>query len=241
MLNRSHIENKIHKALNAYLIQHGFDAANPVQYYKINESVIDYVQFRIVIINSDFGVIYSLSRTYNNLEKYWIDLKTNLNHFQEAEIRTINVLRTRLDSSLEDTKGFPILKNGGIFLNSSEIDYEIEKLKNTFIYEYENLICPFLKRTEDIHWMDKILNSSPFDIDNIERFFSLQLIDVKRIIVARLANNSNYEIIYKGIIELCNKFIAETNDEDTKKELEVIKIIYERLKNVSPLENPSLV
>lgn len=132
------------------------------------------------------------------------------------------------------------MENGGIYLKSSEIDNEIEKFKNTFINEYENLILPFLKKTEDIHWMDRILNSSPFDIDNVRRYFGLYLVDVKGIIVTRLANNKDYENIYSSILKLCIDFIAETNDEDTKEELEIIKITYDRLKSVIPLENPNL-
>jgi hypothetical protein len=41
-------------------------------------------------------------------------------------------------------------------------------------------------------------------------------------------------------VALCESFVKETGDEDTKKELEVIKIVYERLKDVNPLENPNL-
>lgn len=88
--------------------------------------------------------------------------------------------------------------------------------------------------------MDRILNSSPFDIDNVRRCFGSYLVDVKGIIVVRLANNKDYENIYSSILKLCIDFIAETNDEDTKEELEIIKITYDRLKSVIPLENPNL-
>lgn len=239
MLNRSHIEKKIYKTLKEYLCNMGFDFPNFDKCIKYCENYHDEVTFRVVTIGFDFGISYIVTRCYYLIEE---DLSRLTKEYESQPMNsTIWLTRTRLKPELEDTSKSHLLKNGGIYLKSSDIDNEVEKFKNTFIDEYENLISPFLKQTENIHWMDEILNTNPMDFDEPCKYFPYNGLIFKKIIIAKLAGNTNYENIYSTFFDLYNNFLQENDDEESKKQFEVLKIVYERLKNVSQLENPSLV
>jgi hypothetical protein len=246
MLRIHNIENKLHKELKTFMNENGFVEDTLNRYIKQTSLVTDTVGFRIVKIGFDFGVIYNFSRKYQIIESILENLNENPNYqihtFWGAVYNsTIFIYRTYLDETLENTMGYSLLQGGGIYLKSNEIDTEILKFKNIFTSEYENLILPFLKQTENIHWLDKHINPIPYDIEEVNKYFSHQLIDVKRIIIAKLVNNPNFERYYQESVKSCEVFIQQSNDEATKKELEILNIVYERLKDIQPLENPILI
>lgn len=239
MYRIDHIEKKIFKTFNKYLAEKGYSSKNNTQFYKESDKVMDKISFRVVSIYNDFGVICYFIRSYNAIE---VDLNKLVKMFNLREMDyTIWITRTSLNPSLEDTKGHSILKGGGIYLKTSDIDNEIEKFKNTFIYEYENIICPFLKQTENIHWMDEVLNADPMDFDEPCKYFPDTGLIFKKLIVAKLANNSKYEDMYKTYSNLYENFLKENNDEESKNQYQVLQIVYDRLKDVKPLDNPILV
>jgi hypothetical protein len=108
-----------------------------------------------------------------------------------------------------------------------------EKVKS----DYYTLVLPKLDEYSNIHKLDAIANGEDrtFSLGNSERYF-------RKLIISRLAGNPKYEEIYEGMTEMYKKIIVdEPTDEYYQNMLWVIEQLYEKLKNVQPLENPILI
>lgn len=113
----------------------------------------------------------------------------------------------------------------------------VEKICEKVKSDYYDLVLPKLMEYSNIHKLDTIANGEDrtFSLGNSERYF-------RKLIIARLSGNPNYESIYEEMTGMYKKIILdEPTDGYYQNQLWVIEQLYEKLKNVQPLENPILI
>ncbi len=169
MLQATQVEKKLYRVIEGFLITKGFAKGDFNKYVKKQPRYLEDISFRVLKVGLNFGVKYNISRSYFLIENVWKDLKDKYK-LTDTSI-TIIVDREKLNPMLKDNSGYAILNSGGIFLKYEDIDNELEKFKNLFIKEYDEMISPFLKITESINWMDEILNLDYLDFKRCSKFF----------------------------------------------------------------------
>ncbi|MDR1200030.1 MAG: hypothetical protein LBL58_00165 [Tannerellaceae bacterium] len=228
MIRIEHIEIKIRKVFKTYFENLGFSNRDNIEFIFKNDVIKENITFNVSNKLSGFNISYCISKRYEKIENVWQDLiiKFDLNLGDNMTIFINNLSLGLFDN---------------ILINRNSIDSDLLNFRNQFIIVYENDILPILKQTEDIRWMDKILNSDLLDFDNPCKYFPYRGLFFKKIIVARLANNPMFEEIYMTIKKMYEDYLKNNVNEKYSNELNVLNVLFERLKTIEPLKNPNLI
>jgi len=181
-----------------------------------------------------FQTIYTI--TFNQVEKYWVKYKADLNEADQPRHPTLAFIISDIDPQ-QDT-GYHDMFGKSRYKAST--DKDVQEFAGLFKKQYNELVEPLIKQAADIRWMNEKLNSNPMDFKQVAPFHKQHLI-LRKLIIAKLAGDKKYEDIYTQFRDLCARHIAATNDELSKKILMVIDKVHEDLKKVEPLQNPVLL
>jgi len=166
-----------------------------------------------------------------DLQSFARDLKLIDSYFEQYINNPIIIsdyIKMNLNGSDKRTNHKVLLAD----IKSETVEQMCAKIKT----DYYEIVAPLLDEYSNINKLDEVANGNDktFSIGN-EKYF-------RKLIIARLAGNSNYENIYKEITEMYKKIIIdEPSDDYYKNTLWVIEQIYKKLKNVFSLENPNLI
>jgi len=192
-------------------------------YSKETEKYNDFISLHYEITGKVLIVqLQSFAREIKFIENFWTEYINNplvLHLFINPTLRGGGDKRTNHKVNLIDVK-------------PDIIEVMCPKIKS----DYYEIVAPLLDEYSNIHKLDAVANGDDktFSIGN-EKYF-------RKLIIARLAGNPNYENIYKETTEMYKKIIVdEPGDDYYKNTLWVIEQIYKKLKNVFPLENPNLI
>jgi hypothetical protein len=205
----------------------GFDRETEKYYEKISVSVE---------INNDMllGAIPSFSRKIKLINNFWEEYKAYPLKTSGGIPYTFS--GDLIANFLFDEKNRP--KPIANWANWREAEPNmIEKICEKVKEDYYGLILPKLDEYSNIYKLDVIANGEDrtFSNTNTEQYFI-------KLVVAKLAGNPKYEEIYQEMNDMYKKIILdEPTDDYYKNNLWVIKKIYEKLKDVQPLENPILI
>ncbi|HLO56845.1 MAG TPA: hypothetical protein VK169_21290 [Saprospiraceae bacterium] len=192
------------------------------------------------------------------LENIWDDFSVELNLFQPVHSGGyISEKLVQLDGPITYIFGpSNFLKEGIHYVNFedknknffnfpiSEIGFNQVKEKYTRIYH--DLFLPKLKETLDIKFLDSTVNDKIEYLggSSDDYFLALHGMLFRRMILAKLNGNPLYEDICEWNRGICAKLdlIPEENRNVFQKNFrKVFEIVYERLKNVKPMEDTQLV
>lgn len=187
----------------------------------------------------EFGI--NITRRYDMIENLWNDLRFQLNSLATSisnlSLPTIIINHSNIYNELKQKSYY----DGSLRFEISEKGMEEILVAINFVM---NKIFEKLDLFLDIRELDKYINTQfPFD-EKLHSIIYWEGLMEKRITIAKYANNSNYEV-------LCN-FMRDSFDwynENGKIEGQeyflnypiVFEKVYERLKNIKPLENPILI
>lgn len=118
----------------------------------------------------------------------------------------------------------------------------MRELYTKFEKEFHTVILPGIERLSNVHFLDKMINSKiDFGLDDGLMKLSNNL-HLDRMIVAKYANNPNYEEICKYIFGYLDQRLIDfpRQESDIIKTKKMYKVIYDRLKTVEQLEDPNL-
>ncbi|MDR1200031.1 MAG: hypothetical protein LBL58_00170 [Tannerellaceae bacterium] len=228
MIRVEQVELKIQKKFLKYFKSLGYTNENNIKFILSNNLFVDRITFNISYKQYGFNVVYSTTRRYQLIENIWQDLIDSFNLNLGKNV-TIFINRSKLDF------------DQGVLLHNNDIDNELINYNNHFINEFETKIISILKKTEDIKWMDQVLNTDPLDFETPCKYFTPDDLIFKKIIVARLANNPMFEEIYMTIKKMYEDYLKNNSNEKYSNELNVLNILFERLKTIEPLKNPKLI
>lgn len=167
--------------------------------------------------------IQLFTRKFNIIENYWKEYMNNPIQLSSSRVKTIAGSHPNTINNIDWAGG----------AEQGMVERICEKVKT----DYYTLVLPKLDEYSNIHKLDAIANGEDrtFSLGNSERYF-------RKLIIARLSGNPNYESIYEEMTGMYKKIILdEPTDGYYQNQLWVIEQLYEKLKNVQPLENPILI
>jgi len=137
----------------------------------------------------------------------------------------------------------------GIDMEFTLNEYEVTKsrksmreLFNKFEKEFHNVILPGIERLSNVHFLDKMINSK-IDFSREDGIMKLVgKLHMDRMIVAKYANNPNYEEICKYVFRYLDQRLIDfpRREDDIIRTKKIYSFIYDRLKPVEPLKDPNL-
>jgi len=192
-------------------------------YSKETEKYNDFISLHYEITGKVLIVqLQSFAREIKFIENFWTEYINNplvLHLFINPTLRGGGDKRTNHKVNLIDVK-------------PDIVEVMCPKIKS----DYYEIVAPLLDEYSNIHKLDAVANGDDktFSIGN-ER-------DFRKLIIAKLAGNMNYESIYDEIyLRVSNGIKQYPNETHYQEYLWVIEQIYKKLKNVYPLENPNLI
>ena len=224
-MNAENIINQIENNLQGWFYEQGFKLYNPnfSLYIKNTNERVDCIGFDTEICDSEIKVgIGFFSRKFNLIESYWDEYAGNLIEVSSL----IPVTISGSDKKLYHTANWEEEGSG-----------LVEKLCNKVKSDYYTIILPKLNEYSDIRKLNDIANGDDrtFSLGNSERYF-------RKLIIAKLAGDSRYDLIFNELIKMYNNCIQEEPLDDYYKNiLFVIEQIHEKMKNIEPLGNTILV
>ena len=227
------VESRLEKKLIPYMEQQGFKEVYSIEFQK--EPFETTVSFNVKKNFFDFNVQSIVGRLYRTIDDIWVKYRYILGKENHPYPPTIGFVRTAIDPALERNPHLLGLGEGREEIKTEE---DIDKYVELFETEYETLYCPFLKETEDVRWLDKRLNGDPHIFGKSSPGISRMGVEFRKIIIARLAGNPDYEVICQVVR---NYILTEfPGEEYMKKVFVVFEKVYEDLKQVEPLKDTLL-
>lgn len=192
------------------------------------------------------------------VENIWDDFALELNLFNyNTDDFYYSEINKKLDGPLTYIFGTPHFLIKGIDYESfddrkkkfhlfSYDDEGFKLLKEKYTWIYHDLFLPKLKETLDIKFLDSTINDKIEYLggSSDDYFLALHGLLFRRMILAKLSGNPLYEDICEWNRGICAKLdlIPEENRNAFQKNFrKVFEIVYERLKNVKPMEDTQLV
>lgn len=238
MVKEEIIQVKIlEKEVTPFLVAKGYKERAPLYYEadlfpEVHAAISIGIRKREGVYN--FQIIYTI--TYNQIEKYWVNYKADLNEPDQPRQPTLAFVISEIDPQLET--GYDSMYGGSWY--KVPTDKDVQEFATIFKNQYTNVIEPFIKQAADVRWMNNKINYNPIDLKQVSPFHKQNLI-FKKLIIAKLAGDTKYEDIYMQLREFLNRILVATNNELTQKGLMVLNKIHEDLKNIEPLQNPVLI
>jgi len=228
------VKTRLKKKVDPYIKSLGFEERYPSGYKR--EPFNSVISFTVKTWGSDFTVQSILARSYRTIEDKWVKYRHLWGEDHQPYPPTIGFTRVDIDPALEIN---PHLKYLGEGLEEIKSEEDIARYAELFRTEYETLYLPFLKQTENIHWLDEELNKDPYVFSTARRRgISRNGAAFRNIIVARLAGNADYEVICQAARVFLREWAEK--EEEGKKRAEAFELVYEELKLVEPLPSPLL-
>jgi hypothetical protein len=184
-----------------------------------------------------------IHRRINSLEEIWQDYASllNVNYDNKTDITTLRV---------SHLSAYPEIIKEQYYDGYGTLEFKIEKdiidnvIPKVLSFLIKDKIIPCLNKFNDLKHIDKIFNSS---LDPSQELFDYTInhdgFIFKRMVVAKLVGNPRYE-------EICNHIksrfpaVLETAKQPGKEYYAnypiVFDTVYERLKDVKPLDNTEL-
>jgi len=223
---RKGIESRISKKIDEFLFKRGFSKSGIGGYDKKTNN--DFLRISFVVntvsdIKGNFVIGYSFSLRINEIEEIWEKYRTILGEERRPLADTIGFGRAVINPSSNKYPEHRFAKGGGEFIKEEE---DLFKYIDEFKQEYEELMLPFIEKVKDIKWLDSIINTEIENISSKTQYISNIGFWYKRIIIAKLANNQDYEVIYKWIRNRFQKGYEESGNEKYKSIVTVLDNVY---------------
>jgi hypothetical protein len=192
------------------------------------------------------------------IENIWDDFAIELNLFNPINADFYySEINKKLDGPLTYIFGTPHFLTKGIDYESFEdrkkkfhlfpyTDDGFKQLKEKYSWIYHDLFLPKLKETLNIKFLDSTINDKVEYLggSSDDYFLALHGLLFRRMILAKLSGNPLYEDICEWNRGICAKLdlIPEDNRNAFQKNFrKVFEIVYERLKNVKPMDDTRLL
>jgi len=180
----------------------------------------DRISFNLKESSNFYSVQAIHSRKYSIIEDYWYKYRETLDYGSDYEVLTLSLVKTDLNPELEHNPELRNLGNGREKLTSFE---DVTRYVDLFLNELEQYIEPFFFKTENIQTLDSMLNESVETVPSMVKFFTAGTeFWFKRIIVAKLSGNEDYNKIYQWIR---GRFMQGYQEKGLKKHLNVVQIL----------------
>jgi hypothetical protein len=237
-MTRKAIINKIQSNIKDWLVSvgHNFEGKEFGDFVKETDKYIDTIFVSVEGTKSSgmiLGNISTFSRKIKLIENFWEEYKKIPLKISGGIPCTFS--GNLMGDFLFDERGRP--KSIANWANWREAEPDmVERICEKVKTDYYTLVLPKLDEYSNIHKLDAIANGE-------DRTFSLgNEVIFRRLIISKLAGNSKYEQSYEELLHrFKNGIIQYPENEKYKNYLFVIEQLYEKLKNVQPLENPILI
>jgi hypothetical protein len=229
-MNLNEFEKGLRSELNKWFSEKGFAIFEKLGfvYFKKQEGYTDYVIIRLggkPKLHELYATV-SMGRKIASIEKYWEDYAESL------EIRTVLQLTLNIDPL--DEKGVSKIS---ITLKDDDND-AVAKARDFIIHSFENVLLPEAESLTDIKALDRVYNDVPDSTryGTIETWF-------KKMVIAKLAGNENYQKIYNLFLNMHNEAIRASPErkEHFEKRIFVANELDKKLNNVPPLNDPKAI
>lgn len=246
MIHFEDVEKYLIEIATDYLQSQGFEhlAEDPAYVFtKLLPFGFDQINFDVSEVIRGSSVRYGLVRGYKSIEKYWEKYFGEARGFTfESNLPTLATFGTHaiyIDKKYEKYPNDAMMYSGADLIRHNHERQDVEQYFEDFKWQYENLLMPVLEKSRDVRWLDKKINAEPFRFKDFGEITAIGYsTEFHKLIIAKLAGNSNYEQIYQLVRGTLVEWAEE--EEQGKNMLSAFDKVYEDLKEVKPLENPIL-
>jgi len=231
------VESRLEKKLFVFLKEKGFLNVNRGQFEKEHRNGTTFnIGFNVKgYPPNDFSIQTIFGIKMEGIDKYWMKYLNIIGNDRNPHPHFISFMITEFSPGLEqkyhlsfDGKPITSFGEGRESIKSEEdISRYIEKFKS----DYQELVFPFFNKAISIEWIDKKLNTNYLNFKL--NFFNSTGLVYRKLIVAKLANNPDFEEMYQAFRVRWTGWFDKFNGKDIErleKYIEVLDIVYEDLK-----------
>lgn len=230
-MTRKGVESRIRKYITSFLKTKNFHSNEESEsYHNCNggiETIIGIGINTVFDIKGDFIINYGFGIRFIEIEESWEQYRNILEETNRGRSDTLGFGRSTINPNSVKYPEHRFAKGGGAFIKNEE---DIYTFLDEFKIEFEELLLPFVKEVSKLSWLDEKLNSNPLAFQEICPPFSLDGLEFRKIIVAKLNSNPNFDNIYHEIRK-DTETLAKTDDY-MKKVLLVLDRVYEDIKDL---------
>lgn len=229
------VEKELHKL---FMREYGFGIKENFL-LKENRTFYDFIDCYGLSENSGFFYKHEgLSRRISIVEDLWSDLKPKINIRDRINIESVRITIFHAFPAIIEQPYYDKIFRG---IKCEATDEGIYQYIGIIKEYFEKHIFPTANKYKDIREIDKLINSTnDFPKSGL---LSTDGGIMRRIIIARLANNSRLDEIVGFHNESFNQNIHLVEEDKIPywtTYLEVFNTVYERIKKIEPLKNPIL-
>ena len=170
--------------------------------------------------------MYRFQKRIDNVERLWDEHKNLVGLGNQPLSVTIGAAPKALLDYVEDFS-MGTLQDQIIFTDDKQ---ECLRGVQTLFNELESQVFPFLRKLDDIDYLNRICNNPIENFKEINTLFNAKGLAFRKMIIASLANDVNFEKICQVARNRIKKSWAKS-PERLQKYLEVYPKIYEALKS----------
>lgn len=214
------INLRIEEVLN--LFGYTISQKNKYIFEKENKQIIYSTYYSKVDKLYDIGFDFALR--INEVEELWENYSANLDLRGKLPSYTLafglDQIEEKLNVNLASNKKNRIEEN----------EQSLSTFLDVFKGELELIVNPFLNKLNDINTLDKYINSKIDSFTEMQLFFVPYGLPFRKIIIAKLSGNPDFDKIYRSMFELLNAQFQKKNESKYKVYLDILNMVYEDLK-----------
>lgn len=189
---------------------------------------------------AQFRLDYSADKRIDPIEEIWDDYLSELMRVGESYVSTTLAFDA---NRIKDYEYDPVnLRERMLNVDtykSKQTEEGVSEMANQFLNNIKLYIVPTFDKFNNIQVLDAFVNGKPDYYHEVIHLFSArEALIYKKMIIAKLAGNKDYELVCEAMKQRILK--AEEGSARLVQYLLVYEEVYERLKTVEPLANPIL-
>jgi hypothetical protein len=206
--------------------------------YSTNERV-DFVTYTNINVYQQFFCTKPILQRYiTSVEKYWIDMASQINIQPGRYFATISLQPVILKPGIVTESNYDRVYHGyRAVSDKAGIDVFVKIVAEII----NNVLFPASKQYLDLREIDKFVNAEIKYRDHVQGFLGTEGTQFKRLIIAKLAGNPIYDDLvthYRGHYDWYTNKAKEPGSAYWGNYPNVFESLFDRLKKVEPLKNP---
>jgi hypothetical protein len=125
------------------------------------------------------------------------------------------------------------------YYESEATEEGVQQLVDQFLHNFRLYVIPTFDRFNNIQLLDAFANEQPEYYSEVIHILSAVGLHYKKMIIAKLAGNNDYELVCDAVKQLINKHFKD-NEKARSTNYSIYERVCEKLKSVLPLANPVL-
>jgi hypothetical protein len=193
----------------------------------------DRISINLRQIGTKYYLQYTFLKRIDSIEAIWLEYLKDINLGNQSPNSFMTIASSIIGLKPELLKDVRYHKYGYI-LEPTETG--INRYLDEAKLQINKIIIPFLSKYNKVNELDSLFNNPPDKYIDLKKY-SNQGVEFRKMIIAKLAGNPDYEKVCSAMKTLIESWIKQ--DSRMTGYMTVYEKVHKKLKDIKPLENPN--